>query len=236
MEKLLFDEYPSLSEEWNFDKNGNLNPNNYQANSHKIVWWKCKLGHEWQTSIHHRTLDGSGCPYCCGQKVLVGFNDLASNFPDIAKQWDYDKNIGIYPNNVLKSSAKKVWWICDLGHEWQMEVRYRTQRKLNCPYCSGQKVLIGFNDLEFVNPKLAREWNYDKNYPFKPSEVTKFSNKKVWWKCNLGHEWQATVYNRNKQKTNCPYCSGQFVLQGFNDLATLYPDLVAEWNVEKMEI
>lgn len=32
------------------------------------------------------------CPYCTGRKVLAGFNDLASLFPKLAKEWDAELN------------------------------------------------------------------------------------------------------------------------------------------------
>ena len=33
-------------------------------------WWKCNKGHEWQSTIAHRTFMKSGCPYCIGRKHL----------------------------------------------------------------------------------------------------------------------------------------------------------------------
>jgi hypothetical protein len=57
------------------------------------------------------------------------------------------------------------------------------------------------------NPRLVKEFNYKKNYPLIPKDFTINSNKKVWWLCHKGHEWQAAVYDRTKRrKTNCPFC------------------------------
>ena len=50
------------------------------------------------------------------------------------------------------------------------------------------------NSLLVFNPALAKEWNYGKNGSLKPEHITASSNKKVWWICSNGHEWQATVY------------------------------------------
>ena len=66
---------PDLAKEWNYEKNGNLKPEHFAANSNKKAWWKCKKGHEWQAIINSRN-NGVGCPYCAGQKVLKGNNDL----------------------------------------------------------------------------------------------------------------------------------------------------------------
>jgi hypothetical protein len=65
-----------------------------------------------------------------------------------------------------------------------------------------------------VNTNLAiqaSEWD--------PSSLTRSSNKKVTWKCDLGHIWNASVNNRARGD-GCPYCGGKKVLKGFNDLAT----------------
>ena len=40
------------------------------------------------------------------------------------------------------------------------------------------------------------------------------------------------VGNRNKGN-NCPYCSNHRVLKGYNDLASLNPDLAKEWHPTK---
>ena len=58
------------------------------------------------------------------------------------------------------------------------------------------------------NPNLIAEWNYEKNIVLDPSQLTLGSNKKVWWKCGKGHEWEATVNNRNKGR-KCPFCSSR---------------------------
>ena len=61
------------------------------------------------------------------------------------------------------------------------------------------------NSLLFSNPQVASEWNYDKNGDLKPEHFTANSNKKVWWKCQNGHEWQATINNRSNGR-GCPKC------------------------------
>lgn len=84
------------------------------------------------------------------------------------------------------------------------------------------------------NAKLMAEWNWEKNNELKldPKTLTLGSGKKVWWKCSEDHEWQATIYNRNNG-SGCPYCSGKKVLKDYNDLQTVNPTLVQEWNYEK---
>jgi len=329
------------------------------ANSNKKVWWKCDKGHEWQAVIASRN-KGRGCPYCSGQKVLIGVNELQTVNPTLVKEWNYEKNNGLTPMDVMANSHIKVWWKCDKGHEWQARVQHRNNGR-GCPVCNSErttsfpeyaiayylekygleiihsyrekgyeldnyipskKIAIEYDgfywhqnrikedieknkkcvedgirlyrireglpslndtsidfvvqenqkdlskilkavlneimeidvdvDLErdtiaidnlreytekeksilFSNPKLASQWNYEKNENLKPEHFAANSNKKVWWKCEKGHEWQATIDNRNNGN-GCPYCSGRFAVKGENDLQTVNPILAKEWNYEK---
>ena len=228
---------PELVKEWDYDKNGYLRPSEYTISSSAKVWWKCSKGHEWQNTLHSRT-SGHGCPYCAGKLVWPGFNDLASIRPDIAKEWNYEKNTGLKnkkgqdistPDKVTETSGQYVYWKCSKGHEWKTTVANRTKGD-GCPFCSGKKVLVGFNDLATIKPNIAEEWNYEKNGDSTPSDFTVGSSKKVWWKCINGHEWESIIVNRTKHGRGCPFCAGQRAIPGINDLATLRPDIAKEWN------
>ena len=87
-------------------------------------------------------------------KTKASLMDL---FPEIAKEWDYTKNKNDKPEEVAPHSNKKFWWLCPAGHEYQTTVDKRTGRGDSCPYCSGKKVLTGYNDLQSQNPQLASE-------------------------------------------------------------------------------
>lgn len=222
--------YPDLANEWHPTKNGKLDATMFYSGSVKKVWWKCSKGHEWKAVIESR-VRGSGCPYCSGRNAVKGENDLETVNPRLASEWDAKKNGILKPSDVLPNSGKKVWWKCSKGHEWQDTPSHRSANR-GCPYCSGQRVLDGYNDLVTTHPKIASEWHPTKNGSLSPKEVTKGSNKKFWWKCSKGHEWQAAP-NERTRGYGCPYCSGQRVLRGYNDLATTHPFLLKEWNYEK---
>ena len=195
---------PKLAEEWNYEKNlVELTPNLFKPNSAKKIWWKCSKGHEWQASISSRT-NGNGCPYCSGKKVLKGYNDLKTIKPALALEWNFQRNGSITPDDVTIHSAKKVWWICANGHEWQSIIENRTKGN-GCPYCSGRKVIKGYNDLLTLNPTLTQEWHYEKNGDLTPSSVSAHSNRKVWWICANGHEWQTKI-NHRTNGSGCPEC------------------------------
>lgn len=144
-------------------------------------------------------------------------NSLAYVFPEIAAEWHPTKNGNLSPDKVNKGSRYKVWWLGTCGHEWQMKVCERTKpvrlmkngklrKPQGCPYCSGKKVLSGFNDLKSQRPDLAMEWNYGKNVGMDPSEISVGSSKNVWWKCSYGHEWQSSPDRRINNSGLCPLC------------------------------
>lgn len=196
-------------------------PRTLTRSSNKIMMWQCKLGHLWRASVGSRTA-GSGCPVCSGKKVLVGFNDLATKRPEIAKEaygWD--------PSTVTEgSSSKKLEWKCPIGHLYKSLVSNRSQGR-GCPYCTFQKILPGFNDIATTHPDLV-SWidGWD------PSLVIAGTDKKLAWKCELNHRWIRSGSAMVRAK-GCPYCLGQKVLAGFNDLQTKFPAIAAEaygWN------
>ena len=223
---------PEVAAEWHQDRNGTLTPQKVSAGSTRKVWWKCRTcGYEWQAAVFSRT-GGSGCPVCAGKKIVPGVNDLASHYPELAAQWHPTKNHKVLPSEVLPHSTRKIWWVCDKGHEWQAQITARVNGS-GCPICANRQVLTGYNDFAAAYPELAKQWVREKNLPITPEKITSQSNLRVWWRCENGHEWQAKVSARVTHGSGCPYCSGRQVLAGFNDLATVYPKLAAQWNTER---
>lgn len=127
-----------------------------------------------------------------------------------------------------------LWRRCGRGHAWQISAYNRTGgADRGCPYCGDRKALKGYNDLRTTHPKIAREWNKERNGDLKPTDVIASSSKRVWWKCKEGHEWSGLVANRARRRKadpGCPYCSGRKVLAGFSDLATTHPGIAAMWH------
>lgn len=342
--------FPDVAKEWNYDKNGDLQPSDVSSKSGIKVWWKCSEGHEWKATVGNRTNNNSGCPRCniektnsfCEQAVyfyvkkafpdaingdqhlgieldifvpsikvaieydgeawhnsekrinndnkknsicneagvrlirireprlpiisncivtcrndstsseslddairklldLMGVSDININTdsdsglileqfatkkqknslavcnPDISAEWHPTKNGNLTPDRVSKASRRMVWWLGKCGHEWQSIVSERTQfprkmkngrirRSYGCPYCSGKRILIGFNDLQARFPDIASEWHPSKNGKLKPTDITPGSGKKVWWLGECGHEWQSTPNKRCNDNKQCPIC------------------------------
>ena len=218
-----------LLEQWIEAKNAPLTPEQVGAGSHRKVWWRCEKGHEWQAMVKSRTA-GSGCPVCAHRTVARGETDLAATYPELAAQWHPTRNGTLTPRDVLPGTQQRVWWQCGKGHEWQARVSARTYGGTGCPVCSNKTVSPGENDLATLCPELAGEWHPEKNGTLTPEQVTPYSNRKVWWRCPQGHSYQAVIATRTSHNSGCPYCSRRKVLPGFNDLATLYPDLAAQWH------
>ena len=255
--------------------------------------WKCSLGHTWNATINHRVSAGKGCPYCAGQKVWVGFNDFASQNPELLSQvhgWD--------PTTVTANSGRNFEWICTLGHVWKATPDRRSNGS-GCPYCLSQAVWPGFNDFATHSPHLLgwvdgwdpttvtnksgtkRKWRCPEGHPFQmvvshmangsgcpvclndqiivgindlatthpelaaqaqgwdPTTVVYGSAKAREWICSLGHVWKTSAASRSYMKTGCPTCSGRITLAGFNDLATIRPDIAAqahEWDPSTVTI
>ena len=169
-------------------------PTTLTFGSGKKVGWKCEFGHKWEVRVFSRSR-GSACSVCAGQKVKVGFNDLVTTHPEIAAQAD-----GWDPTTLTFGSGKKVGWKCEFGHKWETIVRNRSKGQ-GCSVCAGQKVQAGFNDLASTDPALAVQadgWD--------PTIFAQFSHEKVWWKCELGHKWEASVAHRSNGR-GCPSCA-----------------------------
>ena len=122
---------------------------------------------------------------------------LSESHPALAAEahgWD--------PTTVSAGSSKGFKWRCTLGHEWTARVDNRVFSNTGCPYCSGSKVLAGFNDLVTTHPALAAE-----AHGWDPSTVSAGSDKRRAWQCALQHIWTASVSSRALAATGCPSCA-----------------------------
>ena len=199
----------NLMAQWNWEKNNKLGfyPDKLTLGSNKKVWWKCdKCNYEWQANSNNRS-KGQGCPVCANKILVKGKNDLKTLYPEIAKKWHPTLNEK-KADEVFSHSSLMAWWICekDERHVFQAKVSHLTEDRIICPVCSNQKIIVGVNDLETTHSELLKEWDFEKN-DLLPTQVTYGKNTKVWWKCEKGHGWRATIASRcGTQKTGCPEC------------------------------
>lgn len=170
-------------------------------------------------------------------------NSLAKIRPDVVKYWDYTKNGNLSPSMFTVSSNQIVWWKCpNCGHEWQCSINSMTRPgRYGCAECSKsrrgttytEQVVMRVGSLAETMPDLAKEWHPTRNGTMTPYDISAGRFKKVWWLCSkCGYEWEASPNNR-KRGVGCPCCSGRVPKSGVNDLATLYPELLEEWDYQK---
>ncbi|MBR1591622.1 MAG: zinc-ribbon domain-containing protein [Ruminococcus sp.] len=253
-EKSLEYNYPDLAKEYHKLLN-EIKVSEIKASSYKKVYWQCNncgygKNSEWKVDVASRTSGKSGCP-CCGYNwydnkvhkiissiVIQGINDLASQFPELAKE--YHKSLNKFKASEIKArSNKKVYWQCTkCGYgkngEWQVApgVRNSNGKETGCPCCGyswhdkkihkGSSIVMqGTNDLASQFPELAKEYHKSLN-EFKANEIKAHSGKKVYWqctKCGYGKngEWQATPGRRNQKgyETGCPKCKYKWYKLGY---------------------
>lgn len=205
---------------WDFDKNNLIDPYLLSHGSAKKVWWKCNIcGHEWHASICNIT-KGKGCPECgkikryetfIKNKINLGYS-FGDRYPELLQFWDYEKNIGITPFEILPNCMTKFWWKCKNGHNIYKSANEMLSALLcgnsGCKYCSNFEVLVGFNDLAITHPDLLIEWNYEKNTDITPQDISFGSTIMVWWKCKkCGYEWKAAPNSRTNRESGCPECA-----------------------------
>ena len=160
---------------------------------------------------------------------------IEHNRQELLEEWDAEANAQLTPKLIWYGSGKNCHWVCAEGHRWTTKAFTRITYGCGCPTCEGKKIIPGKNDFATLMPETAAEWDSAKNAPLRPETLSPNSHVRAWWKCGkCGYEWQATVIARTgSQNPGCPACASRTVNPDMNDLATLYPQLAAEWHPTK---
>ncbi|MCH9610393.1 MAG: hypothetical protein SP1CHLAM42_04580 [Chlamydiales bacterium] len=184
----------TAADQWNVAKNGSIKDET--CGLRRLVWWECDQGHEWQTSIHSRCRGKkpSPCPKCrLGQQRYL--RDHA-----VADQWNVAKNGPI--GEITCGSGKRVLWKCDQGHEWEARIYDRCKKETpsSCPKCESRQIRY------LRDHAAADQWDVAKNGLLENQTCGMGSS--VWWRCEKGHEWEASIHNRCREKkpSACPEC------------------------------
>lgn len=172
-------------------------------------------------------------------KNIVPGQSFKDVFPEIALQWDYEKNGDKTPDMFTPYANQYAYWKCEKGHTWRAMISSRA-RGNGCKYCSNRALWRGDNDLATATPYLLKEWDYDLNTSFGPEDVTYTKNEKVHWVCGAGHKWEATIYSRAVMGTGCPICdkSGtSFAEQAiYYYIHKIFPDAINGYNEKGFEL
>ncbi len=201
-EKSIATVRPDLISRWDYEKNGTITPEMVTLGTGQRYYWRCKICDRSYLALPSRIAEGS---VCSKHRNLLKYdgNDLSTKHPELLEYWDYEKN-DVNPSEIFGGGERVVYWKCEKGHSYTKSI-LKCVRGEGCPICAGKKVLAGFNDLATVCPDVAKSWNYTKNGEILPAHITAHSNKRVWWICEYGHEWEAKVCNRVNGR-GCPEC------------------------------
>ncbi len=239
---------PDVAKQWDYEKNGDIKPEYILCTSAKRFYWKCEKGHSWPAQVNSR-FAGRGCPYCAGHILVPGENDLLSQNPELAKEWDFERNKGLTPDKITVNNSKKVWWICPTcHHRWKVGVAPRN-KGTSCPKCADkQRTLSKHKRIvrekgSFADnyPHLLKEWDYEKNIGLDPNMLPPHCGKKVWWVCSTcGHSWPATMDDRAKghgcelcyKRNNSLLQQKRAVLKN-GAFALTHPHLIKDWDYSK---
>ncbi|CAL9554400.1 zinc-ribbon domain-containing protein [Streptomyces sp. enrichment culture] len=224
---------------WLAELNEGLDPTRLTVGSAKYAYLRCRgCGLPYRVQIRH-FMAGHTCQTCgIARQVLssrrpAAGRSIAELRPDLAAEWDSERNEVSAAQVAARSNTPARWWRCptDDRHRYDMPPSERW-RGSGCPYCSGRRVGYG-NELSTVYPELAAEWVAAPGRPgLTPSDVTPFSATLVSWRCfhDNRHHWTEKVSQRTL-RPSCPFCSGSRI-DGTNNLAVRHPDLAAEWHAE----
>lgn len=140
----LATEYPELKAEWDSEKNPRP-PESYLPYSSRRVSWRCARNHRWEATVCDRAESADNarrtgrpvCPYCSGERASATYN-LITEYPEVAREWNYEKNGDKKPENTLPHSNEKVWWKCGYNpaHQWMDRIANRTTLRRGCPQCA----------------------------------------------------------------------------------------------------
>lgn len=209
-----------IDNEWDYEKNNKYDPKKIAPGKAIRVHWVCRKNtcgcHRWFTKLDQRTCGSrTGCPYCSGKKICP-HNSLQSLFPEIAKEFDVERN-GITPDKISPGTSKPYYWKCEKMckncHKWKMIVYSRTGKyKIGCPYCNKHKV-CPHNSLYTLHKELVdNEWDFEKNKQYDPTKILPNKEIMIHWICskNRNHKWKARLNCRtrtNRAPNGCPHCN-----------------------------
>jgi len=198
-------------------------------NSSVLMLWGCGVQEhpDFEKRLADILSDGGWCPYCSGHKTCIS-NSLATLNPELAEEWDCEKNGDLTPNDVTPSSNRNVWWKCreeGCRHSWQARVYKRNKGEKKCFECWSRH-----ESLAATRPELAAKWHPTKNGNRTPFNTAARSNKKFYFICPECKE--AYSSSTGQDNNPCPFCNNRIVNIN-NCLATKCPNMIKDWDYKK---
>jgi hypothetical protein len=212
---------PTLGATWSISENGpvDLLAQTPKSSSQSFRWICLERRHTYSATVTH-AVKGASCGVCSNRELLVGFNDLAS--ADCIDEFDLEKTLNsatefdwaiteLLAERIIQSERRKVWWRCkkEPRHSWPTSPALRISRESGCPFCGGNRLDVGRNDLATKFPELHLEWS--ELNAVKMNEIAFSNHEKVHWKClsKKGHlDYLASPHARTGvNTTGCPDCN-----------------------------
>ena len=207
----LADTHPHLVKEFHPTKNGTTTAYDILSGTIVLFWWKCSAEdicecHEWQASPNDRTRKDTphGCPYCCISPKLCPHNNLSVRFPEIAAEWDIEKN-GCTPNLIMPGDNRHAHWICGVcDYHWSSQINSRCKYGggNNCPQCSSSK---GETKIQTIFERLNIEFKLQyilEELPRKKFDFfIKYNNKRILLEYDgMQHFYYVSFFHKNADK------------------------------------
>lgn len=225
--RLLVNSFPELAREYSSKNIVAIDA--ITTYSGRQVIWKCStIGHEWdRMTVSQRTRQGQGCPYCSNRRLLVGFNDLMSRYPDLIEaRWDFTRN-SISPKETYGKAKEKFFWLCEMGHSYTHTIH--SELSHGCGVCSSHLIQNGVNDAFTAATKEVRKsWSMKNSQPL--THYGASSPYNGLWICPNSHEYRSPIGRRLNGGGNCPICLNRKLLVGFNDLKTCHPSIAIDFD------
>ena len=201
---------PHLVPQWS-DTN-ERSPHDFTVASSQKAWWRCECGCEWEATLNHRTVLGTGCPDCAAIRKASNQTrhpTLTESKHDMMHLWDWEMNeeAGLDPCKLRCRSHTKAHWVCHkcpVGqpHKWQAAVgsmyTCMSHGTSGCPCCKGVQA-CKCNSLQSLFPWVAAEWDYKLNTGT-PADVAASSHKRVWWWSSRRGHWKAMIDDRTRSR------------------------------------
>ena len=170
----------------------------YEGNK-KHIGVICKRCGNQYDSTPNNLLSGKRCKICAN--IDNGKNKRKTNIQFIKELLDLD--LGIIALDEYQGKETKINFQCTKGHIWESRPS-DILHGYGCPFCSGNKVLKGFNDMWTTNPDMARMLLYN-DLGYKLSEG---SNKKVDFICpDCGAPKRISPHQLGTYGLACHICS-----------------------------
>lgn len=147
---------------------------------------------------------------------------------ELAREWHPHENGDLQLADLSDHSGQTPWWKCPQGHEWRAQMQLR-MKGTNCPVCSGRQVEPG-KSLGSLHPAIASQLHPELS-AVDPLTIHPGSNKRLWWRCSAGHEFQAPVVSRVRYQAYAK-CQGRQA-SDTNNLQVTHPEVAADWHPTK---